>query len=117
MSLGTNAIIFFLNDHRLRGVLEDFRSRLRGSGQHKINGMKQPEAHRFEFVAKRALQCLADIAQQHIGATYGSDWTFVGLGDGLFDKTLAQTDAQVAGHDLDDVFHYAGLGLCQQAAN
>ena len=47
---------------------------------------------------------LANVSEQHVGALHFGQSAVVGLGDRLFDQAFLQSDSQISGHDLDDVF-------------
>ena len=78
--------------------------------------MKQPHSDLFEIVPPGAHRCFADVPQQHVGVGHGRQSLTERSRDCIFHETFFQSDAQIAGQQLHQVFRFQWSCLVQHGS-
>jgi len=84
-----------------------------GTGEHEAERMKEAHLRLRERMRGCHGDHLGQAAVQHEGAAQRGQFHLMELGDGLLDKSLLHAGAQVAEHELDEVFDLKGRGAGQ----
>src|SRR5579863_6864600 len=112
--LSANPVVFVFDLCALGEVLHRLGGGLRGARQHESDGMEQREMRLAEFVWGSEADGCANVAGEHVGALHLLWRLRKGVRDGQFNETHFETDAQVAGDDLDDVLRLDRCRASQQ---
>src|SRR5438874_274421 len=112
MKLSANTVVFVFNIQRAWKCRKDFIFCIGGSGEHEFHRAEHAKGDLVELAAPGEYGGFADVPEYHVCPANGFDRPLKSPGDRFFDCILLQTDTQIAGNDLDDIF---GLGRSESA--
>src|SRR3954452_4107878 len=116
MRLRADAVVLILH-LRVLEVRERFFRGLRRAGEHESNWMKKSHTSVAKPVCGGEPESFADVSEQHVGTLHVGNRIAVSFGDSFFHERLAQTNAQISTHDLDDVLGFERRELAHQQSN
>ena len=108
MNLGTDAVELVFDQRAVWEGCNEVGRSFRRAGEHYGDGAKELEIDGRELVGDGEAEDVGDVSDKHIRALDGRESLIEGFGDGFFDETFFQADAQLTGGDFDEILGFQG---------
>ena len=108
VELAADAVVFFFEPDGGGKAGEDGVGGGLGAGEHELDGLENPELNRGERIGKSGTGNGAYVAAEHVGLADEFDRLAGSGGEGFFDETVFEADAEIAQEQLDQKFCFDG---------
>ena len=108
VDLGTDAIEFVFDEGSVGKRGDEVGGRVGGAGEHDGDRAKEFDLDGGKLARDGEPENVGDVAGKHVGALNGGERLTEGFGNGFFDETFFEADAELPGGDLDEVFGFEG---------
>ena len=116
VELGADAVVLVLDPDQRPQARQDLGRILGRGGEHELDGVAQPQARLVQAPLFGEDRRLANVPGEHPRQLHLGRRSLERFGDGRLQQPLAQSDAQLAGEDLDHVLGGDAIAAPQQRA-